>query len=134
MHTRLAFVFIAMLCLSSCATLINGKTQEVQIISQPPGANVIVDGVDRGQTPVSLDLARKDRHSVSVSMYGYENFHILMKRSLSSWTILGGPIGWLVDDATGGMYNLKPNTINIQLTPDETQTSIQNGTTTGSGG
>ena len=37
----------------------------------PPGATVVVDGVDRGQTPLSLDNIAFGTHRVSVSHAGY---------------------------------------------------------------
>ena len=121
-----AVVLVMILSLGTgCGTLIHGTTQEVTITSNPMGAAVVVDGIDQGITPVSLDLSRKNKHSISVSMYGYENFHVLLDRKMSSWTILGGPVGWLVDDATGGMYNLKPNRIDVQLEPNPSQNISQ---------
>ena len=37
----------------------------------PPGATVVVDGVDRGQTPLSLDDLRYGTHRISISRAGY---------------------------------------------------------------
>lgn len=108
-------VFFALLMFSGCGTLIHGTEQEVNIQSNPPGASVIIDGVERGQTPVSVELSRKSRHTISVSLFGYNSYQIMVDRKFSAWALLGGPIGILIDDATGGMYKLLPERINAQL-------------------
>ena len=102
-----------------CGTIKNGTTQDLMISSSPAGAEVMVDGVELGQTPLSVNLSRKDRPTISVRMQGYENFQTSLDRKMSAWTILGGPVGWLIDDATGGMYKLSPDQLNVQLVPTE---------------
>ena len=64
------------LLLSSCGTIKHGTTQELSIQSNPPGAEVVVDGVDMGQTPLTVDLKRKHSHIVSLRMNGYESFQV----------------------------------------------------------
>jgi len=114
----LASFFVAVF--SGCGTIKNGTSQELMIQSSPPGAMVLVNGKEYGETPVSVNLSRKTRHtSVTVSMPGYESFQTSLDRKLSGWSILGGPIGLLIDDATGGMYKLTPDQLNVQLMPTE---------------
>lgn len=106
--------------LSGCGTIKHGTSQDLMIQSNPPGAMVMVNGKEYGETPVSVSLSRKTRHTtVTVSMPGYESFQTSLDRKLSGWSILGGPIGLLVDDATGGMYKLSPDQLNVQLVPTE---------------
>ena len=49
---------VQVLILSSCGTIFSGTKQSVQIRTVTEGANVEVDGVDRGVTPLTLDLKR----------------------------------------------------------------------------
>lgn len=112
--TTLFFALAMVLCYG-CGTIKHGTTQDLMIQSNPPGAMVMVDGIEHGQTPISVNLSRKNRHTVTVRMYGYENFQTSLRRKLSGWSVLGGPIGLLIDDATGGMYHLSPSNLNVQL-------------------
>lgn len=115
--TLLVCVFAVLL--HGCGTIKNGKTQDLTIQSNPPGALVMIDGIEHGQTPVSVNLSRKDRHTVTVRMQGYQNFQTSLSKKLSGWAVLGGPVGLLIDDATGGMYKLSPDRLNVHLEPTE---------------
>jgi hypothetical protein len=68
---RLGAVAAAILlpALPSCALLVNGMTQTVQVTSTPAGAAVFVDGEPHGTTPVAIEL-RRDRTSVVVVRLG----------------------------------------------------------------
>ena len=117
MKKSIGAVLLFGLLLSSCGTIKHGTSQDLTIHSNPPGALVVVDGVDVGQTPLSVNLKRKNTHTVSVRMNGYERFQTSIARKLSGWSVLGGPVGWLIDDATGGMYLLSPGELNVELVP-----------------
>ena len=80
-----------LLLFSGCGTLIHGTDQKVNIQSNPSGASVVIDGVERGQTPVSVELSRKSRHTISVSLFGYNSYQIMVDRKFSGWALLGGP-------------------------------------------
>ena len=107
------------LIVSGCGTLKHGSTQNVDISSNPLGAKVTVNGTDYGQTPVTVELPRRNNHTISVSLSGYENFQIIVDRKWSKWAIgnlvLGGPIGLIIDHSTGGMYRLEKSQIVAQL-------------------
>ena len=105
--------------LSGCGTLKHGSTQNLDISSNPIGAKVTVDGKDLGQTPMTIELPRKNNHTLSVALAGYQNFQIIIDRKWSKWAIgnilLGGPIGLIIDHSTGGMYRLDRTQIVAQL-------------------
>ncbi|MBX2818988.1 MAG: PEGA domain-containing protein [Rhodothermaceae bacterium] len=110
--------FVAVL--SGCGTIKHGTSQDLMIQSSPSGAMVMVNGKEYGKTPVSVSLSRKTKHTaVTVTMPGYQSFQTALSRKLSGWSVLGGPIGLLIDDATGGMYKLSPDQLNVQLMPTE---------------
>ncbi len=104
---------------SGCGTLKHGSTQGLNISSNPVGANVTIDGVEFGETPLSVELPRKETHAISVTLNGYQNFQIIVDRKWSKWAIgnilLGGPIGLIIDHTTGGMYRLSESQIVAQL-------------------
>ena len=113
--TLIACIFV----MSGCATLMQGTTQSIGISSTPTGAAVMVDGIERGRTPLVVDLKRKDHHFVKIEMAGYMPFETTFTRSTSGWVwgniVFGGLIGLAVDAISGGLYKLTPTEINAAL-------------------
>lgn len=50
--------------LSGCAVLFNGSNQLIPVSSAPSGAEVFVDGERVGVTPLELELARANSHTI----------------------------------------------------------------------
>ncbi len=115
----------ASLALTGCATIANGETQKMQVKSKPKLAQVTVDGTLAGKTHITLDLARKQDHTVELSLPGYETMRFALTRKVSGWfygnILLGGIIGLVVDMSNGSMYALTPK----ELVAYEHQTNIQ---------
>ena len=59
--------------LTSCATIISGTKQEVQVTTEPAGARVYVDGMERGFTPCVLNVKRKSFVTYSFKKEGYDD-------------------------------------------------------------
>jgi len=101
--------------LSGCATVIHGTRQDVGISSSPAGAEVWVDNVKMGETPVIAKLRRKDTHTVKLVLPGYQPYETTITRSVSGWVwgniAIGGLIGLGVDAISGGMYKLSPEQV-----------------------
>ena len=49
----------AVLAMAGCATLFNGTSQRIQVISEPPGAEVFLDGELAGTTPTEVVVNRR---------------------------------------------------------------------------
>jgi uncharacterized protein YceK len=128
--TRL-FVVSALFVMSGCGTILHSTSQKFGVSSNPAGAIVTLNGKEMGQTPMSLSLSRKQSHMVSVSLAGYENFQILVEKKLSKWAlgdlVLGGPIGLIVDHATGGIYRLTPEQLDTQFKGGQLASKKQHG-------
>lgn len=116
-------LMVALLCspflFASCATMVNSTTQRVNISSDPPGAQVAVDNMPAGVTPTTIELKRKSQHTVKIEKAGYLPQEETILQSTSGWLagdiIAGGLIGLGVDAASGGMYNLTPDSISATL-------------------
>ncbi len=112
-----ALVFIVVF--SGCATIMQGTTQSVGIASTPTGATVTVDNIEKGRTPIVVELKRKDHHFVKIEMPGYMPYETTFTRSTSGWVwgniVFGGLIGLAVDAMAGGLYKLTPVEINAVL-------------------
>lgn len=104
---------------SSCATIIHGSKQDVSISSYPSSANVIINNQNKGKTPLTTSLSRKDNHTVKIELDGYTPYETKFTRKVDGWIagniIFGGVIGLAVDAITGGMYKLTPDQIQAEL-------------------
>lgn len=121
MFEKSPFLF-ALFFLSSCGTIIHGTRQDIGISSNPSGANVTIDNIQFGKTPVIAKLAREDNHTVKIEQPGFQPFDATITNSVSGWVwgniILGGLIGLAVDAVSGGLYYLSPEQVNATLTKE----------------
>ena len=128
---NLFIVLIVAVLLNSCATIINGTSQQVNITSTPIEAKVIIDGEELGKTPFIADLKRKDNHIVKIELDGYKTEVITLNGKTSGWffgnCLFGGVIGMAVDAITSRMYKLQPEEIKKTLNVDE-QRTLNDGT------
>lgn len=115
---RLAQIAL-LLTLVGCGSIINGTTQPISFSSTPAAARVSINGVEYGNTPVTVPLPRKGSHAVVLKLDGYEPYSINLTRGVSGWVwgnlVFGGLIGLAVDAGTGGMYKLTPEQVNSTL-------------------
>jgi len=113
----IAIVFIVVF--SGCATIMQGTTQSIGIGSVPTSAVVTINNVEKGRTPIVVELKRKEHHIVKIEMPGYLPYETTFTRSTSGWVwgniVFGGLIGLAVDAMAGGMYKLTPTEINAVL-------------------
>ncbi len=104
---------------TGCASIVSGKTADVHIRSNPPGAEVFVDEITRGTTPMMLKLKRKQRHTMKFVKEGYAEEMRMTRKGFNWWfvgnVIFGGIIGIIVDFATGAVYSVQPEEINVTL-------------------
>ncbi len=111
-------VFTA-ITLISCASIINGTSQNIGISSTPSGAKVTVSGQSFGTTPVIADLKRKNNHMIKIELEGYNPYETTLTRKASGWVwgniLFGGLIGLAVDAISGGLYKLQPEQIQAAL-------------------
>ena len=107
---------------TGCATLLSGTSQKIPVSSTPIGAEVTVNDKLVGQTPLVLDLRRKDPTIITLKAEGHRPHTTILNRKRSAWfwlipTIYGIPL-LLLDVATGAAYKLEPEGINQSLVPD----------------
>ena len=122
---------------ASCASIINGGTQQVSIQSRPDAAKITVfdksgQAIGGGTTPATMSLKRgagffsAAKYRVRFEKDGYAPREVPVVGKVSGWYIggnflfggLGGLIGWLiVDPATGGMWTLTPDDVRAELSP-----------------
>ena len=114
---------IILICLAGCGSLSHGSYQEIPVSSVPMGAEVIVDGVVYGKTPVTLKLKRKaEKYDIGIFIPGYLLYNTEVIRQKDSAVAVGnfmidfGLISYLlIDKQTGAAYRLVPEAINVGL-------------------
>lgn len=123
MKRILSFLLIVMssILISSCATLLNTTTQDIEIKSNPTGAKVTIDNKKFGLTPQIVNIERKKDHNIKLELDGYQAYETMVTTKISFWfwgNICNGFIpGMAVDYFTGSMNTLLPDVIDAQLVP-----------------
>lgn len=117
--TSILTISIFLLFTQACGTIMQGTTQQVGISSNPSNASVTINGQNHGNTPMIIDLKRKDSHMVRIQLDGYQPYETNLTRSTSGWVwgniVFGGLIGLVVDASAGGMYKLTPEQIDAEM-------------------
>ncbi len=114
---------MAALALAGCATLTRGTSDEVAVISDPPGAAVTTTlGTGCAATPCTLDVARDATFTVTVAKPGYASQSVPVATQISSIgaasateNISTAGLGLAVDAATGAILEHVPNPVSVVL-------------------
>ena len=97
----------------------HGTHQTVGISSNPSDANVWVDRNYMGNTPVIVEMSRKDNHIVRIELNGFQPYEITLTRGVSGWVfgniVFGGFIGVAIDAVSGALYKLTPEQVQAEL-------------------
>lgn len=137
MSNRLVYQTIASLfifaLLVGCATIMGKSSPEtLNVRSNPEQATVVITDefgtkIFEGKTPTTIALEKKKgyfrgkKYSVRITKEGYREHNITVDTKVNGWyiggnLIFGGLIGWLiVDPATGGMWSLDTNELDVTL-------------------
>lgn len=113
--------------LSGCATIFEGTSQEIQVITNPPGADCAL--LRKGEviarvnpTPGAATIKKtKEDITVNCTMHGYQKSSYL-NHSGTDWVtavdavggILVGGVSWGIDSASGA-DNKYDNVVNISM-------------------
>ncbi|HNX72797.1 MAG TPA: PEGA domain-containing protein [Spirochaetales bacterium] len=120
-NTTLAVIFssILVLVLLGCATIIKGDKEPVYLASKPDSAEVYVNGVFAGMTPIRLSLASKGTYTIEFRKEGYRSKMVQIDNQIGAgWVVLDaltGLVPILVDAITGSWYELTTNNVNAVL-------------------
>lgn len=104
----------ALACLASgCATVgRDGRNQAVLIQSDPPGAEIVLDGKSVGQTPKYVFVPREKHPKLTLRRDGVSkdvDMQTTYRWGASFFSNLvfyiGAPVGWFIDYASGSAWN-----------------------------
>jgi hypothetical protein len=126
-------VLVMLVPLTACATMFHGATQLVPVTSSPERAEVFVDGVSMGFTPVELTLRRNADVTVDVRLGDRVRSFVLQSETQGAMVgldlvpvgVAGGLVvfaGALAASIEGGRvepggYALAAGLIGVSLTP-----------------
>lgn len=137
MNVRTLAAVAAVAFLSTgCASIVKGGgPQSISIRSSPSEAQVKIfevttgNAIASGTTPYMATLSKSrgffsgGKYRVVVQKAGYQDREMVIESRVSGWYVggnllFGGLIGWLiVDPATGAMWTLEPEDVQLDLTP-----------------
>ena len=111
--------------LGGCASVTRGTTEVVQIVSNPPGAEVRTTSGLACLTPCALPMGRKDEFVATFSKEGYEPVSVPVVTRVAGTgaagfvgnALLGGVIGMGVDVVTGAAMDHCPNPVVVTMRP-----------------
>lgn len=113
------WICCAALVLTSCATIIHGRSQEVPVTSEPASAKVTVfPGGQTIETPGSFILNRNTPvYTLRFEREGYETKEVELRKNLDGW-VFGNLLflGWAiigipVDFISGAAFRLTPTEV-----------------------
>ena len=135
MNKHLLLLAAALPAVTGCASIVRGGSQEINISSSPDQATFEIRDNHGNSTPISgvtpgkvtlkkgAGYFKGGSYTVTLNKPGYAPSTVHMDSSISGWymggnLLVGGLIGYLiVDPATGAMWNLEPNNLQVGLAP-----------------
>src|SRR6266436_5081550 len=120
----IAAAAIASLC-ASCATITRGTSEQIQIVSDPPGAEARTSMGFVCVTPCTLQVGRKDEFTVTVSKPGYQPAEVPVATKVNTGggaafagnVLIGGLVSMAADASTGAGLDHYPNPVEVDLVP-----------------
>jgi PEGA domain-containing protein len=121
----LILVLLGPIGLGGCASVTRGWNEQIQITSEPEGADVRTSLSQACTTPCTLTVSRKDEFSVSYSKPGYQPQTVQVNTRVAGAgvagfagnVLVGGIIGMGVDAASGATLEHHPNPVVAVLQP-----------------
>lgn len=104
--------------LSGCATLFGDKDKHIRVESNPPGANVFLNGMPYGKTPTVVTITNMlGSNLLTFRMDGYDEISRPVMTSIQPIAFLNlvNIVCWGIDFATGNIYRLDNKMIMVDL-------------------
>ncbi len=98
--------------LTSCATMIRGTTEDLQINSEPDKAKATISTGMSCTTPCAINLKRNQSYTIKFEKENCQDTMTSVYPSLSGSGVL---LGGIIDYGTGAVYDLKPNPVVVSM-------------------
>ena len=109
------------LLLSGCATLFTGTDDDIRFESDPAGAMVFINGLEKGTTPTTVSVKRSINDvNVALQLDGYETRQFVLEKEFNkaSFFNLFNVLFWAVDAVSGSLMKHAPQYYEITLRPN----------------
>jgi hypothetical protein len=114
-------IFIIILLAAGCATIVSGTSQTITFQSNPQGAQVLIDGLPVGITPLSIKVKKNDNTTVQLKLDGYETQIFKMQTEFDPMffgnILIGGFLGSTTDAVSGATVEYSPDAYYTTLMP-----------------
>lgn len=105
---------------TSCATIFTGSKDSITFNTQPEGAKVVFQGVEKCVTPCTTEFHRTlGKRSVEIKKEGFETKELKLEKNFNAVSLLnilfGGLIGFGIDLGTGAFLKYDPKTYSVEL-------------------
>lgn len=120
--TQLAVSAASLVMFSGCAGMFSGETQMLTVKSNPAGANVTINGMPIGQTPLTAPIVKKKDILITLTKDGYKEVTAPLNTSFDPMALVGlfsygTPI--TTDVQKGTAYQISPNYYQFELQKQE---------------
>lgn len=116
MYWCFALIMAIGLLMAGCASVIKGTSQTVTFNSNPEGAEVLVDGIPFGATPLSVKLAKNKYSNITFKKEGYKPRSMVLEKQFDGIALIN--IVWdfsTTDLITGAIYEYSPSQYYVDL-------------------
>lgn len=120
MRKTIVLLLVGVMFQTGCATIVQSGPDQIQVRSNPEGADVHLNGVFVGKTPTMVSIRRKDDALIEIKKEGYETMTVDRHKVLAGWflgnILIGGGIGIAVDliAHNQGKYSEDPIMVTLQ--------------------
>lgn len=122
LSTIAASIFV--LTMGGCVSIIKGADQTVTFTSEPSNAEVLVDGLSMGKTPLTVSLKKNKYSSILIKKDGYRSQSRPLEKKYDALALLN--VFWdlsTTDMISGAAYEYQPNSYFFSLEKNEPETS-----------
>ena len=114
---------------ASCARVLQGKTEDITVISDPIGADVTLSNGMTGITPFTITVPRERDLAFHYSKPGYHSVSVYDDANVedgyitADWVsilLTGIPVAWLTDVSSGAAHTHTKTTVAARLYRDPT--------------
>ena len=129
MKLRYLIAGLSCIAVTACSSVIEGTSQEIAINTNPSGADCSFErqglSIARINSTPGAATIKKSKYAINIICHkmGYKDASFMNSSDSAGaaygniiFGLLGGPIGWAVDSASGA-DNKYESTINITMTP-----------------
>src|SRR5271170_7857502 len=120
---RALVVAISSTVVCSCALLLQGTTEEINVASDPPGATVTLNDGETKVTPFSITVPRQRDLQFHFSKPGYQSADVDDNSEIESGYMMAALIPlmvpWTIDAVAGAGYAHQQPTVTAHLDPSE---------------